>query len=195
MLSLSGTCVLILPRARHGSRAHELRSPLARLNVALDLAREGKAGDLPFNHMESDLVRLNEMIGRLLTLARLDTATVPEMTSVNLTNLVPDRRRRRIRSAEAKRRPGHVRSRILRHLNPRRHDPRRERAPPRPQSQYHDPCGGIDFRPLTRSTRCLLASFDETRRPLADPRPHSLLLPHPGSSPSSLQILTRVCSS
>ena len=69
--------------------SHELRSPLARLNVALDLAREGKAGDLPFNHMESDLVRLNEMIGRLLTLARLDTATVPvEMTSVNLTDLV-----------------------------------------------------------------------------------------------------------
>jgi len=69
--------------------SHELRSPLARLNVALDLAREGKAGDLPFNHMESDLVRLNEMIGRLLTIARLDTAAVPvEMTSVNLTDLV-----------------------------------------------------------------------------------------------------------
>jgi two-component system sensor histidine kinase CpxA len=69
--------------------SHELRSPLARLNVALDLAREGKAGDLPFNHMESDLVRLNEMIGRLLTLASLDTAAVPvEMASVNLTDLV-----------------------------------------------------------------------------------------------------------
>ncbi len=69
--------------------SHELRSPLARLNVALDLAREGKAGDLPFHHMESDLVRLNEMIGRLLTIAKLDTADVPvEMTPVNLTDLV-----------------------------------------------------------------------------------------------------------
>jgi two-component system, OmpR family, sensor histidine kinase CpxA len=69
--------------------SHELRSPLARLNVALDLAREGKAGNLPFNHMESDLARLNEMIGRLLTLARLDTAAIPvEMTSVNLADLV-----------------------------------------------------------------------------------------------------------
>lgn len=69
--------------------SHELRSPLARLNVALDLAREGKAGDLPFNHMESDLARLNEMIGRLLTIAKLDTAAVPlEMASVNLTDLV-----------------------------------------------------------------------------------------------------------
>jgi two-component system sensor histidine kinase CpxA len=39
--------------------------------------------------MESDLVRLNEMIGRLLTIARLDTATVPmEMTTVDLTDLV-----------------------------------------------------------------------------------------------------------
>jgi two-component system sensor histidine kinase CpxA len=69
--------------------SHELRSPLARLNVALDLAREGKAGDLPFDHMESDLVRLNEMIGRLLTITKLDTAVVPvEMISVNLTDLV-----------------------------------------------------------------------------------------------------------
>lgn len=69
--------------------SHELRSPLARLNVALDLARGGKAGNLPFDHMESDLVRLNEMIGRLLTIAKLDTADVPvEMTSVNMADLV-----------------------------------------------------------------------------------------------------------
>ncbi len=69
--------------------SHELRSPLARLNVALDLAKGGKAGSLPFDHMESDLVRLNEMIGRLLTIASLDTAAVPvEMTSVNMTDLV-----------------------------------------------------------------------------------------------------------
>ena len=69
--------------------SHELRSPLARLNVALDLARAGKAGNLPFDHMESDLVRLNEMIGRLLIIARLDTASVPmEMATVNITDLV-----------------------------------------------------------------------------------------------------------
>jgi two-component system sensor histidine kinase CpxA len=69
--------------------SHELRSPLARLNVALDLARVGKAGNLPFDHMEADLIRLNEMIGRLLTIARLDTAATPvEMTCVNITELV-----------------------------------------------------------------------------------------------------------
>jgi two-component system sensor histidine kinase CpxA len=69
--------------------SHELRSPLARLNVALDLARARKAGNLPFDHMESDLGRLNEMIGRLLTIASLDAAAVPvEMTSVNMTEIV-----------------------------------------------------------------------------------------------------------
>jgi two-component system, OmpR family, sensor histidine kinase CpxA len=69
--------------------SHELRSPLARLNVALDLAREEKAGDLPFIHMESDLARLDEMIGRLLTIAKLDAAATPvQMSSVNLTVLV-----------------------------------------------------------------------------------------------------------
>lgn len=69
--------------------SHELRSPLARLNIALDLARAGKAGSLPFDHMESDLVRLNEMIGRLLTIARLDTVPMQvEMTNVNITEIV-----------------------------------------------------------------------------------------------------------
>lgn len=69
--------------------SHELRSPLARLNVAVDLARGGKAGSLPFDHMESDLIRLNEMIGRLLTMARLDTAEMPvEMADVNTTDLL-----------------------------------------------------------------------------------------------------------
>ncbi|HEV2133625.1 MAG TPA: ATP-binding protein [Terracidiphilus sp.] len=69
--------------------SHELRSPLARLNVALDLAKGGKAGNLPFDHMESDLVRLNEMIGRLLTIARLDTVPMQaEMTRVNMTELL-----------------------------------------------------------------------------------------------------------
>jgi two-component system sensor histidine kinase CpxA len=69
--------------------SHELRSPLARLNVALDLAKGGKAGNLPFGHMQSDLARLDEMIGRLLTIAKLDTASMPvDMTNVDLTQIV-----------------------------------------------------------------------------------------------------------
>ncbi len=70
--------------------SHELRSPLARLNVALDLGRERKGDDSAFDHMEQDLGILNDLIERLLTLARLGTAAAPMPTSpVDLSDLVP----------------------------------------------------------------------------------------------------------
>lgn len=69
--------------------SHELRSPLARLNVALDLAQQRKGGDPAFEQMERDVERLNQMIGRLLTVARLDTTAPPvSMTRLDLTELV-----------------------------------------------------------------------------------------------------------
>jgi two-component system sensor histidine kinase CpxA len=69
--------------------SHELRSPLARLNVALDLGRQRKGNDPAFDHMEQDLERLNEMIERLLTVAKLDPSTTPvSMAEVDLTELV-----------------------------------------------------------------------------------------------------------
>lgn len=69
--------------------SHELRSPLARLNVALDLGRQRKGNDAAFEQMEQDIALLNEMIGRLLTIAKLDVSTrqVP-MVQVDLTELV-----------------------------------------------------------------------------------------------------------
>ncbi|MFL6302490.1 MAG: ATP-binding protein [Candidatus Sulfotelmatobacter sp.] len=69
--------------------SHELRSPLARLNVALDLGRQRKGTDPAFDHMEQDLECLNDMIERLLTVAKLDASTtaVP-MQRVDLTDLV-----------------------------------------------------------------------------------------------------------
>jgi signal transduction histidine kinase len=55
--------------------SHELRSPLARLSVALDLARKragaAAAGDL--DRIEREAKRLNEMIGQLLTLSRSES--------------------------------------------------------------------------------------------------------------------------
>ncbi|MET0645639.1 MAG: ATP-binding protein [Pyrinomonadaceae bacterium] len=55
--------------------SHELRSPLARLSVALDLARKragtAAAGDL--NRIEREAKRLNEMIGQLLALSRWES--------------------------------------------------------------------------------------------------------------------------
>jgi two-component system sensor histidine kinase CpxA len=69
--------------------SHELRSPLARLNVALDLSRERKGDDPAFEHMQEDLGLLDEMIGRLLTIAKLDmsAAQVP-MVEFDLAELV-----------------------------------------------------------------------------------------------------------
>ncbi|MCU1320903.1 MAG: hypothetical protein JWM43_552 [Acidobacteriaceae bacterium] len=87
--------------------SHELRSPLARLNVALDLGRERKGDDSAFDHMEQDLGLLDEMIGRLLTLAKLDTPAAPvPMRSLDLTELVSQI----VRNAdfESRERDGHV---------------------------------------------------------------------------------------
>ncbi len=57
--------------------SHELRSPLARLQAALGLARQRvDAGDDPsFERMEREAERLNELIGQLLSLARLESGT------------------------------------------------------------------------------------------------------------------------
>jgi two-component system sensor histidine kinase CpxA len=63
--------------------SHELRSPLARLNVALDLGRERKGDDPAFEQMEEDIRILDEMIGRLLTIAKLD-ASSPQVPMMDL---------------------------------------------------------------------------------------------------------------
>jgi len=70
--------------------SHELRSPLTRLVLALGLARQK---DLPdqsaLDRMEKETERLNEMIERLLTLSRLESATEPPAKSpVSLTDLL-----------------------------------------------------------------------------------------------------------
>ncbi len=54
--------------------SHELRSPLARMQVALELARRkvgDEAGDT-LDRMERDIHRLDELIGEVLRLARLE---------------------------------------------------------------------------------------------------------------------------
>jgi len=54
--------------------SHELRSPLARLSVALGLVRQrtGPETQATLDRIEQESNRLNEMIGRLLTIARLE---------------------------------------------------------------------------------------------------------------------------
>lgn len=52
-----------------GDISHELRSPLTRLNVSLELVRRGKPDAV--DRMQADLDRLNTLIGQILTLTRL----------------------------------------------------------------------------------------------------------------------------
>lgn len=54
--------------------SHELRSPLARLNVALELARQRSGADAgsALDRMDREANRLNELIQKLLTIARLE---------------------------------------------------------------------------------------------------------------------------
>ena len=71
--------------------SHELRSPLARLQVALGLARQRAAGlaDTEFDRIERETERLNELIGQLLSLARLEAGVTPaEREPVDLEELL-----------------------------------------------------------------------------------------------------------
>ncbi len=55
--------------------SHELRSPLARLQVALELARKsvGDSGKKEHDRIEKEANRLDELIGQVLSLVRLST--------------------------------------------------------------------------------------------------------------------------
>jgi len=57
--------------------SHELRSPLARLSVALGLARQRSTPELDgsLNRIELEADRLNQLIQRLLTISRLESGT------------------------------------------------------------------------------------------------------------------------
>src|SRR5215218_8672783 len=60
-----------------GDISHELRSPLARLGVALGLARQrsGPEANGALDRIERESDNLNEMISQLLTLTRLESGT------------------------------------------------------------------------------------------------------------------------
>jgi two-component system, OmpR family, sensor histidine kinase CpxA len=70
--------------------SHELRSPLARLSVALELVREdaGPAFEEHFSRIERETGKLNSLIGELLTLSSLDTRDdVASFKAVSLNKL------------------------------------------------------------------------------------------------------------
>jgi signal transduction histidine kinase len=68
--------------------SHELRSPLARLRVALELARR-EAGDLDeFDKIDMETERLDALIGQILEFSRLDARSSEEQSQVNLADLL-----------------------------------------------------------------------------------------------------------
>ena len=74
-----------------GDISHELRSPLARLGVALGLARQrsGAEANGALDRIERESDNLNEMISHLLTLTRLESGTDGRRrTNVDLAALV-----------------------------------------------------------------------------------------------------------
>jgi two-component system sensor histidine kinase CpxA len=77
--------------------SHELRSPLARLSVALELSREDSDPTMSthLDRIERETVRLNELIGQLLALSSMETAeglNKSERVSLNqlLEEILPD---------------------------------------------------------------------------------------------------------
>lgn len=68
--------------------SHELRSPLARLRVALELARR-RAGELPeFEKIDRETERLDELIGQILEFSRFDTETREPRARLDLGDVV-----------------------------------------------------------------------------------------------------------
>ncbi len=59
--------------------SHELRSPLARMQVALELSRRAapESGRTSLDRMEREIERLDSLIGQILGLARLEAGTAP----------------------------------------------------------------------------------------------------------------------
>ena len=73
--------------------SHELRSPLARLNVALGLARQRTGPDATgvLERIELESSRLEEMIARLLTLSRLEAGqALLDRSTVRLGELIQE---------------------------------------------------------------------------------------------------------
>lgn len=71
--------------------SHELRSPLARLQIALELGRKktNHTAEAEFARMEEECLRLNALIGEILEYARLNKATyILNKKMVNIPTLV-----------------------------------------------------------------------------------------------------------
>ncbi len=71
--------------------SHELRSPLTRLNLALELARSGPGRFQALDRIEREASRLNTLVGELLSLARMGSGQPGlRLAAVRVDQLVGD---------------------------------------------------------------------------------------------------------
>ncbi|HEX5226384.1 MAG TPA: ATP-binding protein, partial [Bryobacteraceae bacterium] len=71
--------------------SHELRSPLARLGVAVELARSGEDREHMLDRIQKEADRLNELVGELLQVTRVETDPSKQKTdAVHLDELLAD---------------------------------------------------------------------------------------------------------
>jgi two-component system sensor histidine kinase CpxA len=71
--------------------SHELRSPLARLGVAVELARSGEDRDHMLDRIQKEADRLNELVGELLQVTRVEADPSMQKTdAVPLDELLAD---------------------------------------------------------------------------------------------------------
>jgi two-component system sensor histidine kinase CpxA len=71
--------------------SHELRSPLARLGVAVELARSGEDRDHMLDRIQKEADRLNELVGELLQVTRVESDPSMQKTdTVHLDELLAD---------------------------------------------------------------------------------------------------------
>lgn len=68
--------------------SHELRSPLARMRVAVELAKQ-KNGDMPeFERLDDEAQRLDDLIGQILSYTKLDASPDKGRVAIELADLV-----------------------------------------------------------------------------------------------------------
>lgn len=71
--------------------SHELRSPLARLGVAVELARSGQDREHMLDRIQKEADRLNELVGELLQVTRVESDPSMQKTDpVHLDELLAD---------------------------------------------------------------------------------------------------------